>query len=101
MDRRETLKALLSLPAGTPFFTTEPADGSMTVTPLTIQSLDLVVLTAPGHISEDNAVRVKAHLEEYLLKDTGLEHVRVIVLSEGLTLSVIRKGTLESLGNDG
>jgi hypothetical protein len=95
MDRRDALTAILALPAGSSLFTTEPATGTpMTVTPLKVQSFDLIVLTAPGFISQETAERLKHYMDALI--PAGVENVRCVVLGDGLSVSVIRQGPLDA-----
>jgi hypothetical protein len=90
MDRRDALTAILALPAGSSLFTTEPATG----TPLKVQSFDLIVLTAPGFISQETAERLKHYMDALI--PAGVENVRCVVLGDGLSVSVIRQGPLDA-----
>ena len=76
MNRREALLTFLALPATT------------VITKTQIQSQDLLVITAPGHISEDAAKRIKQFAEE-TFKDLN---IKVMVMGDGLTLSIVREG---------
>ena len=76
MNRREALLTFLALPATT------------VITKTQIQAQDLLVITAPGHISEESAKRIKKFTEE-VFNDLN---IKVMVMGEGLTLSIVREG---------
>jgi len=78
MDRREALATLLSLPASTVITKTE------------LRPYDLVVFSVPGSLSVDEALQIKERFEA-AFTDTNL-HLRAIVLTQGMTVSVVRDG---------
>jgi hypothetical protein len=75
-SRREAIASLFALPVTT------------TITRTQIQPNDLFVFSAPGSISQEQADRIKTTVEE-IFKDLN---VRVMVLGDGLTLSIVREG---------
>jgi hypothetical protein len=77
INRREALAGLLGLPAMT------------VMTRTTVEPFDLFVFSAPGAISQEAAERIKRTFEQ--ICPPGL-NVRAIVLSDGMTVSVVRKG---------
>jgi hypothetical protein len=76
MNRREALTALMALPSAT------------VMTKTAIHPNDLIVISAPGHLSVEQAERIKEAFETNF-KD--LQVRGVVVLSEGMTLSVVRE----------
>lgn len=76
MNRREALTSLLGLPATTVITRTE------------IRPNDLIVITAPGPISLESARLIKEQGDR-LFRELG---VKCVVLSDGMTLSVVREG---------
>ena len=77
INRREALAGLLGLPAMTVMTRTE------------VKPFDLFVFSAPGPISQDQAERIKQTFEQTFPQDM---HIKAIVLSDGLTVSVVREG---------
>jgi hypothetical protein len=76
VNRREALTSLLGLPATT------------VITRTAIRPNDLIVITAPGPISLESARLIKEH-GDGLFRELG---VKCVVLSDGMTLSVVREG---------
>ena len=77
INRREALAGLLGFPAMTVMTRTE------------VKPFDLFVFSAPGAISQDTAERIKQTFERIYPPEMN---VRAIVLSDGLTVSVVREG---------
>jgi hypothetical protein len=73
MNRRAALKLLSALPA------------AATVEVLNAEPGDVLVLTAPGHISDETATQLKRHAE------TAFPGYKFMVLGDGLKLSVLKK----------
>ena len=74
MTRRQAAKLLTSMP------------GLGTVHRSNLRPGDVLVMTAPGHISLENAKELRARLEKFF---PGHE---IIVIGDGLRLKVIRNG---------
>lgn len=83
MNRRESMKALGLLAAST----------GMTVTPITAQDASeavMLVLKVGGHLSQETHQRISEGMR-VACEGTALEGVRVVVLTEGMTLDVIKE----------
>ena len=81
MDRRDALKALGSLPAG------------ITLQPVTIHDagqLALIVITFPGPVSQDQAIRLRDYWE-VTMAGTPVEGVKVAVVSDGARVEFVRR----------
>jgi hypothetical protein len=82
MDRRDALKALSSIAVAS----------GLTVTPVTtldVQGVELVLIKCPGLVSQETAARIRALWLEGM-KGTALEHIRTVVLTDGLEVDFVR-----------
>ena len=90
MDRREAIKALGGATALATFTDVLKAEGIevSSVSEKTAENAVLILLTYPGHISQEAHANLTRSMKT-MLSGTTLEHTRVVVIEEGISLEVV------------